>query len=160
MRELLRALLDSTAAVDLDDMVAAPQVLDRTALLVQVRNCIDAELTGTVRKGENMQAPEHDGLTSMRSWLRGHLRLSAREAARLVSNGRALERLPAVASAFAAGAVTAEQVAVMAPVAAMDVQAEAVAQGVDLSEVDATLADVAATAVHAQLGKVVQHFLD
>jgi Domain of unknown function (DUF222)/HNH endonuclease len=49
---------------------------------------------------------------------------------------------------------------VVAPVAAIDVQAEAVGQGVDLSEVDATLADVAATAVHAQLGKVVQHFLD
>jgi hypothetical protein len=160
VRELLRALLDSLDAADLADFVAAPQVLDRTSLLVQVRNCIDAELTRTVRKGENMQAPEHDGLTSMRSWLRGHLRLSAREAARLVSNGRALERLPAVASAFAAGAVTAEQVAVVAPVAAMDVQAEAVGQGVDLAEVDATLAEVAATAVHAQLGKVVQHFLD
>ena len=160
MRELLRALLESLDAEELDDMVTGPQVLDRTSLLVQVRNCVDAELTRTVRRADNLQAPEHDGLTSMRSWLRGHLRLSAREAARLVTNGRALEQLPAVASAFAAGAVTAEQVAVVAPVTAMDVLAEAVGQGVDLAVVDETLAEVAATQVHAQLGRVVQHFLD
>jgi hypothetical protein len=159
MRELLQALLDSLDAAELDDMVTAEQVLDRTELLVKVCNGAQAELTRTVRKAENMQAPERDGLASMRSWLRGHARLSAREAARLVSNGRVLEQLPAVAAAFAAGCVTAEQVAVVAPVAAVDVQAEAVGQGVDLAVVDRTLAEVAATQVHAQLGKVVQHFL-
>jgi hypothetical protein len=140
--------------------VTDEQVLGRTALLVAVRNGVDAELTRTVRRAENMQAPERDGLRSMRSWLRGHLRLSAREAARVVGNGRALEQLPAVASAFAAGAVTAEQVTVIAPVAAMDVQAEAVGQGVDLVAVDRALAEVATTQVHAALGKVVHHFLD
>jgi len=159
MRELLQALLDSLDAGPLDGMVTADQVLDRTSLLVAVRNATDAELTRTVRRGETMQAAERDGLTSMRSWLRGHLRLSAREAARIVGNGRALERLPAVASAFAAGTVTAEQVSVIAPVAAVDVQAEAVGQGVDLAEIDATLAQVATTQVHAALGTVVQHFL-
>ncbi len=159
MQELLRSLLDSLDAGPLDDLVTADQVLDRTALLVAVRNAVDAELTGTVRRAENMQAPERDGLASMRSWLRGHLRLSARDAARIVGNGRALERLPAVAAAFAAGEVTAEQVAVIAPVAAVDVQAEAVGQGVDLAEVDATLAAVASRQVHAALSTVVQHFL-
>lgn len=159
MRELLQSLLDSLDAGPLDGMVTADQVLDRTALLVAVRNATDAELTRTVRRGETMQAAERDGLTSMRSWLRGHLRLSAREAARIVGNGRALEQLPAVASAFAAGTVTAEQVSVIAPVAAVDVQAEAVGQGVDLAEIDATLAQVATTQVHAALGTVVQHFL-
>jgi hypothetical protein len=39
------------------------------------------------------------------------------------------------------------------------VQAEAVGQGVDLSAVDAVLAGVAATEVHAELGRVVQHYL-
>jgi Domain of unknown function (DUF222) len=39
------------------------------------------------------------------------------------------------------------------------VQAEAVGQGVDLAAVDAVLAEVAATRVHAQLGRVVAHFL-
>jgi hypothetical protein len=48
---------------------------------------------------------------------------------------------------------------VVAPVAAVAVQAEAVGQGVDLAVVDATLAEVAATQPHAQLGPVVQHFL-
>jgi hypothetical protein len=159
MRELLQSLLDSLDAEPFDDLVTADQVLDRTSLLVAVRNAADAELTRTVRRGENMQAPERDGMTSMRSWLRGHLRLSAREAARIVGNGRALEQLPAVESAFAAGAVTAEQVTVIAPVAAVDVQAEAVGQGVDLSVVDEALAEVASTQVHAALGTVVQHFL-
>jgi Domain of unknown function (DUF222) len=132
VRELLQSLLDSLDAEPLEDMVTADQVLDRTALLVRVGNAVDAELTRTVRRGETMQAPERDGMRSMRSWLRGHLRLSARAAARIVGNGRALERLPAVGSAFASGAVTAEQVGVIAPVAAVDVQAEAVGQGVDL----------------------------
>ena len=156
MRELLQSLL---GAGPLDELVTADRVLDRTALLVAVRNAVDAELTSTVRRAENLQAPERDGLVSMRSWLRGHLRLSAREAGRLVGNGRALEQLPAVAAAFAAGAVTAEQVTVIAPVAAVQVQAEAVGQGVDLAAVDRALAEVAATQVHAALGTVVQHFL-
>jgi hypothetical protein len=155
----LEAALERLAGEDLNGHVAS-ELLGRTAALVRARNRIDAELTRTVRRAENAQAPEHDGLTSMRSWLRGHLRLSAREAQRLVGNGRALEQLPAVASAFAAGAVTAEQVAVIAPVAAVQVQADAVGQGVDLSAVDQALAEVATTQVHAALGKVVQHFLD
>jgi hypothetical protein len=160
VRELLQSLLDSLDTEPLDGMVTADQVLDRTALLVAMRNATDAELTRTVRTAENMQAPERDGHTTMRSWLRNHLRLSAREAARIVGNGRALERMPAVAAAFAAGAVTAEQVAVIAPIAAVDVQAEAVGQGIDVAEIDALLADVAATQVHAALGQVVQRFLD
>jgi hypothetical protein len=49
---------------------------------------------------------------------------------------------------------------VIAPVAAVEVQAEAVGQGVDLSDVDQALTEVATTQVHAALGTVVQHFLD
>src|SRR4051794_38003410 len=115
MRDLLRALLDAS---ELDDLVTDEQVLDRTALLVAVRNAADAELTRTVRKAENMQAPERDGQKSMRSWLRGHVRLSAREAHRISRNGRALEQLPAVAAGVAAGAVAAGQVGGVGPVAA------------------------------------------
>jgi hypothetical protein len=160
MRELVQALLASLDAAAVDALVTDDQVLDRTALLVAVRNAADAELTRTVRRAECMQAPERDGQASMRSWLRGHLRLSARAAARIVGNGRALEQLPAVAAGFAAGTITAEQVALIALVAAVDVQAEAVGQGLDLAVVDATLAEVAATQVHAALGAVVQRFLD
>src|SRR3954454_8399449 len=157
MRELLQSLLD---AEPLDGLVTDEQVLDRTTLLVAVRNAADAELTRTVRRAENMRAPERDGQKSMRSWLRGHLRLSSGAAHRIVVNGRALEQLRAVAAAFADGAVTAEQVAVIAPVTAVDVQAEAVGQGVDLAEVDRLLADVASARPYDELRTVVQHFLD
>lgn len=100
MPGLLRSFLDLLDADALEGLVTDDQVLDRTAVLVAVRNAADAELTRTVRKAENMQAPERDGTRSMRSWLRGHVRLSAREAARIVRNGRALEQFPAVAKAF------------------------------------------------------------
>jgi len=154
----LGSVLDALAAEDLDGLVA-PQLLGRTALLVWARNRIEAELTRTVRRADVVQAAEHDGLTSMASWLRGHVRLSAGEVRRLVRNGRALDQLPVLRAAFAAGSVTAEQVAVVAPVAAVEVQAEAVGQGVDLAEVDGTLTEVATTRPFAQLPRVVGYFL-
>src|SRR4051812_50217603 len=80
-----------------------PQVLDRTAALLAAKNMLDAELARTVREGELTQAPERDGLKSMQSWLRGHARLSPAAAGQLVRNGRALEKLPAVAAAGAGG---------------------------------------------------------
>ena len=112
----LSSALDSLAADDLHAMVA-PQVLERVAELVRAANRIAAELTRTVRHAEVTQAAEHDGLKTMQSWLRGHARLSPAAAGQVVRNGRALEQLPAVAAGFADGAVTAEQVAVAAPVA-------------------------------------------
>ena len=157
MRELLQSLLDASPV---EGLVTDEQLLDRTALLVAARNAVDAELTATVRKAENLQAPERDGQKSMRSWLRGHVRLSARASAQLVRNGRVLEAFPAVAAAFAAGAVTAEQVAVIAPLAATDVQAEAVGQGIDLTEIDRLLVEVATVQDHAALVVVVQQILD
>src|SRR4051812_50057593 len=83
-----------------------PQVLDRTAALLAAKNMLDAELARTVREGELTQAAEHDGLKSMASWLRGHARLSPAAVGQLVRNGRALEKLPTVAAAFAGGAGT------------------------------------------------------
>jgi hypothetical protein len=154
----LRAALDALAAEDLN-LSSGVQLLRDTAELVRARNRLDAELTRRVRRADLVQAPEHDGLTSMASWLRGHARLSPREAQRLVRNGRALEQLPAVAAGFAAGTVTAEQVAVVAPVTAVEVQAEAVGQGVDLAAVDDVLAEVAASRQFVHLGRVVHHYL-
>ncbi len=145
-------------ADDLDALVA-PQLLDRTARLVRARNRLDAILTATVRRAEAVQASEHDGLASMKGWLRTHVRLSAGEISRLVRNGRALDQLPALRGAFAAGTVSAEQVAVIAPVTGTRVQAEGVGQGIDLAELDVTLASVAATQPHAGLRQVVAHVL-
>jgi hypothetical protein len=154
----LQSALDALAAEDVDGMVG-PQLLERADLLVWARNRLDAELTRTVRRCEVTQAAEHDGLKSMQSWLRGHVRLSAGEARQLIRNGRALEQLPAVAAAFAEGGVTSAQVATVAPVAAAEAQEAAAEQGVDLAAVDATLAEVAATQSYAQLGRVVAHYL-
>jgi hypothetical protein len=154
----LQSALDALAADDLSPF-SAPQLLDRTAELVRARNRIDAELARTVRAADLAQAPEHDGLKTMRSWLRGHARLSPSAAAQLVRSGRALEHLPAVAAGFADGRVTAEHVALVAPVTSDDRRSAAVEQDVDLREVDATLAEVAATQVHGQLGRVVAHYL-
>ena len=70
----LQSALDVLSAEDLDGLLA-PQFLDRTTMLVRARNTIDAELARTARRAELAQAPEHDGLKSMASWLRGHLSL-------------------------------------------------------------------------------------
>src|SRR3954452_886614 len=94
--------LDGLAADDLHRLPSA-ELLDRVAELVRARNRIDAELARTVRRAELAQAPEHDGLKTMHSWLRGHARLSPAAAGQLVRNGRALEFLPAVAAGSAAG---------------------------------------------------------
>src|SRR3954452_6107281 len=123
----------------------AAELLDRTAALIADRNRIDDELAGVVREAELAQAPEHDGLKSMPSWLKGHGRLSGRAAKAVVRTGRVLEQLPAVAAGCAAGVVSAEQVAVIAPVVSPDALDRAAGQGVDVAEVDTLLAQVAAS---------------
>ncbi|HEX3312918.1 MAG TPA: DUF222 domain-containing protein [Streptosporangiaceae bacterium] len=155
----LERALDGLAGQDLTSMFG-PQVLERTGRLLRAQNRLDAQVARTVREGELTQAPDHDGLTSMASWLRGHARLSAAAAGRLVRVGRALEHLPTVAAAFAAGALTAEQVAVIAPITRAEHRAAAAAQGVDLAAVDAALAEVAATRPHRELAQVVHHYLE
>src|SRR5438094_4132810 len=105
----LASTMDALAADDLPAMFG-PQLLERLAELLRGANRLAAEITRTVRECELTDAAEADGLASMASWLRGHAHLSSRAAAELVQAGRALEHLPAVAGAFADGAVTAAQV--------------------------------------------------
>src|SRR4051812_29818250 len=93
--------------------LSSSQLLDRTAELVTIINRAEAELARTVRVAGNKQAFQTDGMATAQSWLRGHCRLSAAAASQVVRNGRALEQLPAVAQAHAAGDVTADQVAVI-----------------------------------------------
>src|SRR5919107_2290510 len=130
-----------------------------TALL-QLANRVAAELTRTVRHADATGACEHDGKKTAQSWLRGHGHLTVGEAGRLVRSGRALEHLPAVAAAFAEGAVTAEQVAVIAPAVSEEALAAAERQDVDLGEVDTALATVAATQPFPRLGEVGHRYLD
>src|SRR5690348_12331111 len=95
----------------------AGDLLAEVTALVTARNRVDAELAQAVRRAELAQAPERDGLRSMRSWLRGHVRLSNAAAGQLVRAGRTLQVLPALGAAAATGAVPLEQVAVVGPVA-------------------------------------------
>jgi hypothetical protein len=154
----LEHALDRVAGQDLKGLFG-PQVLERTRSLLTLKNRVDAELARTVREGELTQASDHDGAKTMQSWLRGHGRLSSSSAHRVVASGRALEHLPAVAAAFAAGRVTAEAVAVIAPVARDEHRAAAAAADVDLAAVDAVLADTAATRPVKELAQVVHHYL-
>src|SRR4051794_1346077 len=157
MGELMSAL-DALAVEDLYGL-PAPATLDRTAMLVAAQNRLAAELARTVRHAELSQAPEHDGLKSMGSWLRGHCRLSPAAAGQLVRNGRAMEHLPAVAAGAADGAVTAEQVDAISEITKPKILARAATQGVDLAGIDETLAVMAATQPHTNLTRAVHHYL-
>src|SRR4051812_23850919 len=150
----LESALDALAAEDLTSM-GGPQLLDRLRPLLVLQCRIAAEVTRTVRGCELTQAAECDGLKSMPSWLRGHGHLSHAEAARLVRSGRALEHLPAAAAAFADGALTAGQVAVIAPIAGEEERTAAVQQGIDLGAIEASLIAVASGEAHDKLAQVV-----
>jgi hypothetical protein len=154
----LASALDTLADEDLHALFG-PALLDRLGTLVAAANRLSAEVTRTVRECDLTQAAEHDGLASIASWLRGHGRLSPAAASRLVANGRALEDLPAVAAGFAEGFVTAEQVSVIAQVVEPEKVTAAAAQDVDLAAIDRTLAEVAASRPHRELGRVVHHYL-
>src|SRR3954463_12514212 len=155
----LQSCLDALAAEDLSGLFG-PALLERVRDLLQARNRIDAQLIRAVREGEKAGAAEFDGLKTMPAWLRGHARLSPAAAGRLVRSGRALEHLPAVAAAFAAGNVTAEQVAVLAPAVSDDALASAATQQVYLGRVAQAFPTVAPTQPYQRLGEVVHRYLD
>ena len=154
----LQSALDALASDDVR-VLAPRQQLDGIAALLEARNRIDAQLARRVRAAELQQASEDDGAKSMRSWLCGRGRLSPGAAGRIVRNGRALDHLPALAAAFAEGAVTAEQVAVVAPVVKDDRRTAALEQGLDLDELDQIFTAVAVDRAIQQLAQVVQHYL-
>ena len=84
----------------------------------RAQNRLDAELARTRPRGPSSpRPPSTTGRSRCRPGCAGTCGSRRRAAHRLVRTGRALEHLPAVAAAFADGRVTAEQVAVIAPVA-------------------------------------------
>ncbi|MCZ2817058.1 HNH endonuclease signature motif containing protein [Modestobacter sp. VKM Ac-2984] len=155
----LQSALDVLAADDLH-LLSDAQVLDRTAMLVQLGNRVAAELTRTVRRAETTQAAERDGLKSMRSWLIGHARLSQTEASRIVRSGRVLEHFPVLAAGFAEGVVTAAQVNVVAEKIGAGEVARAEEQGIDLAAFDQVWTQVAVDSPHQSLATAVQAFED
>jgi hypothetical protein len=90
----LASTLDALGALAAEDLFALGDgdLLDRTHALVAARNVLDAEIARTVRRAENAQASEHDGLTSMTSWLRSHARLAGPAITAVVKAGRVSRR--------------------------------------------------------------------
>jgi hypothetical protein len=154
----LQSALDGLATEDLFPLGEA-DLLDRTTELVRARNRIDAELSRTVRRAEAIQAPERDGLKSMKSWLRTHTRLSGGAVNRLMEAGRALASLPTAEAAFAAGEITAEQVAVIAPITSPERLQQAAEHGVDVGGVEAELVELATTVSHQRLREAVHFYV-
>ena len=133
----------STAADELEGL-SDGALLEHVQHLVAEQNRIAARLTRAVRAAENRQSAEHDGLKSMRSWLRTHTRVSDRAAQRLIDTGRALEALPAAEAAFTAGTIGTEQVAVIAPVVSPKRLEQAATSGVDVAAIETELVGIAA----------------
>jgi Domain of unknown function (DUF222) len=150
--------LDALGGEDLKPSFG-PALLDRLRALLVAQNRLAAEVARTVRECELTGAAEHDGLKSMTSWLCGHGRLSQAAAGRTVRAGRTLEALPAVAAATASGAVPADHVALLGPVADEEKLAAAEAEGVDLAEVDGVFAEAAARLPYRGFAQAVQHYL-
>ncbi|MGY1708958.1 DUF222 domain-containing protein [Geodermatophilus sp. SYSU D00758] len=113
--ERLSNAIDDLSAAELTSAFG-PELLTRLGGLLVAQHRLAAEVARTVRACELAGAAECDGLKTMASWLRGHGRMSTSAAAGLVRAGRALAHLPALAAAHAAGAVSAEVVAVVAPI--------------------------------------------
>jgi hypothetical protein len=145
-----------------DELRAMPgaALLDHTRDLVAEMNAITAELARTVRVAESTQSFAADGMATPASWLKGHTRLSAAEAARVVRNGRSMEQLPVVAEAHATGDISADAVSEIGKIAAPRYVALAAAQGVDLAETAAIMARLAGGASHEDLKKAVHAFLE
>ena len=154
----LEAALDAVTAEDLDGLTDGA-LLDRTRRLTAAGNRLGAALAGTVRRAENRQSAEHDGLKTMTSWLRSHTRLSGPAIGGVVRQGRAMEHLPAVEAAHLAGHITGDHVETIAEIVKPEHLDRAVAQGIDLGEVATTLLDIAATHPHRALQVAVGRYL-
>ena len=130
------------ADFDPDDL--ADEQLRRLVPLAQTGiNRLTAVQTRAVAAGEAREVQQADGMVAMKSWLTGHCRLSGRAAADLVRDGRRLAQLPALAAAYAEGAVTPAHVAAVTAAVTPARVAVAEANGIDLATTDAVLTDAA-----------------
>src|SRR3954451_19100201 len=122
----------STTADDGLDGLSDGELLEHVRELVAAQNRVAARLARAVRAAECHQSAEHDGLKTMKSWLRTHTRLSGAAVTGLVTQGRAALLLPAVERAFTAGEITADQVDTIAVISTPENLDRAAAQGIDL----------------------------
>jgi hypothetical protein len=158
-----QSLLDQLAAADLatldPDELADRELLDGMPGLQSALNQLNALLTRFVAVADRRGAQRADGMGSMKSWLTGHCRLAGRDAAALVRDGRRLARLPALASAYAAGEVTATHVGVVTAAVTPARVAVAEANGIDLLTTDQILTEAARTLGPEDTAKAVRHWV-
>ena len=154
----LRSALDALAGTDMDGL-SDGELLAHVSELVVAGNRIVAALTRAVRRADVRGAAEHDGARNMRTWLRGHARVSGSAAGRLIAQGRQLELLPAAEAAFTAGAIGPDQVEVLAELVKPKHLDLAAAQGIDLTAVENVLVGLACAGSHRDLQKAVGDYL-
>src|SRR6185312_10026556 len=124
------------------------------------RNRIDAALARTVRVADSKRAFAGDGMKTAASWLRGHCRLSKAAASLVVRTGRALEQLPSAEAAHAAGALTAEQVDVIAQITSPKHAGLIDARGGTVDGVGQVLTRFAVERPHEELTRLVRQVLE
>jgi hypothetical protein len=143
----LRSLLDQLAGLDLasldPDGLTDGEVLEGIPLVQFGLNQLSALLTRMVAVADRREAHRSDGMVSMKNWLTGHCRISGREAASLVRDGRRLAGLPVLAAAYAAGEVTRAHVGVVTSAVTPARTAVAAANGIDLATTDRVLTEAA-----------------
>jgi hypothetical protein len=141
------SVLEQLAALDPADFHPgdlSDEQLRQVLPLAQIGiNRISALQTHAVGAGEARQVHTGDGMPAMKSWLTGHCRLSGRDAAGLVRAGRRLRQLPALAAAYAEGAVTPAHVGVITSAVTPARVAKAAEHGIDLGTTDQILTDAA-----------------
>jgi hypothetical protein len=154
----LQSALDALASMDLDGLPDG-ELLAHVSELVVANNRLAAELTRVVRRADVGGASEFDGARNMRTWLRGHARVSGSAAGRLIAQGRQVELLPAAGAAFAAGAIGPDQVEVLAELVKPKHLDLAAAQGIDVAAVETVLVGLACAGTHRDLQKAVGDYL-
>ncbi len=153
----LEAALDVVAAEE--PPVGDDARLDRVRRLTTAANRMAALQAQAVRDAECHGSSEHDGLKTMKSWLRTHTRLSGAAITGLVKQGRATGLLPAVEAAFLAGDLTPDQVDTIAVIAAPENVERAAAQDVDLAVIADALVTMATTQPYTKLQVAVGTYL-
>jgi hypothetical protein len=154
----LRSALDELAALDFEEFSDGP-LLDHLREVVTAINRLTAHAVRVTRRADVRGACEHDGAKTMQSWLRGHLRVSGSLAKHMVGHGRALRDLPTTEAAFAAGAIGADQVEVIAEIAKPAHLELAAAQGIEVGAVEAALVELACRGTHRDLQQATGSYL-
>ena len=159
----LRSMLDQLATIDISaldpDELADGELLDGMPVLQSGMNQLGALLTRFVAVADRRQTQRADGMVSLKNWLAGHCRVSAREAAGLVRDSRRLSDLPTLASAYAAGDVTPAHAGVVTAAMTPARTAVAAANGIDLATTDRVLTEAARTLGPEDTAKAVRRWV-